>query len=181
MSEVMKEAYRAAGELQYFFDVSVPVDLWRGLKRKDLETRVKALRDQGREVPATLAREVAIEPITVGFWIVTSTGRRWRAPDVEVFTRNGQPWIKGCRTTRQGGQHWGISLWDRQPDFAARGGWQNFRVPKGTPIPAALAVTQDDDHGNRANHYSIAPKDDMPLGLYVEWLKEMSQHFQEWK
>jgi hypothetical protein len=43
-----------------------------------------------------------------------------------------------------------------------------------------LAVTQDDDLASKANHYTIAPKDDMPLGLYVQWLKEMANQFEDW-
>ncbi|HXI56849.1 MAG TPA: hypothetical protein VNO55_12370 [Polyangia bacterium] len=178
MADTMRQAYEAAGALRYYFDKTVPIDLWRGLKKSVLRDRVAEVLRQGGKSPSD--RDIAVEPLTVGFEIVTPAGRRWRQPDVEVFQQNGQPWIRGCRTTRTGGRHWGISLWDQQPAFAARGGWHSFRLPKGAPIPEALAVTQDDDHTSGPNHYTLAPKDDMPLGLYVQWLKELAASFREW-
>ncbi len=36
--------------------------------------------------------------------------------------------------------------------------------------PEALAITQDQDHVGKANHYPIAPKDDMPLALFRVWI-----------
>jgi hypothetical protein len=178
MGGPMKEAYQAAGALKYYFDKNVPVDLWRGLRKSVLRERVEESRRQGKVPPS--ARDLSAEPTTIGFEIVTPSGKRWRPPDVEVFQKNGQPWIRGCRTTRLGHQHWGISLWDQRPAFAARGGWYSFRLPQGTPIPEALAVSQDDDHRSGPNHYTVAPKDDMPLGLYVQWLKELAAAFRDW-
>lgn len=163
MSQLMRDAYEKAGALKYYFDETVPVDLWRGQKKSDKK-------DGG----------FPLQPVTLRFEIVTPQGKRWREADVAVFERNGEKWIKGCRTIRHGGQHWGVSLWTQQPAFAAKGGWVNLKVPKGTPIPKALAVTQDDDYSDRSNHYTIAPKDDMPLDLYVQWLKEMATHIVEW-
>jgi hypothetical protein len=160
---LMRDAYEKAGELKYFFDKTVPVDLWRGQKEKDHK--------QGNFVLA---------PITEKVEFITGDKKRIRLPDVEVFHRNGEPWIKGCRTTRRGDQHWGISLFDRRPAFAARSGWVNFKVPKGTPIPPSLAVTQDGDVPGADNHYSIAPKDDMPLALFVAHLKEIALHIKDW-
>lgn len=185
MSDEMRSAYAKAGALQYFFESTVPpINLWRGRKKDEHEKRHKAAQTSGRAVPATFARDLSVEPITEGFEIVTRNGRRWREPDVEVFFKNGQPWIRGCRTLRHGGAHWGISLWSQKPSFAERG-WFNFCLPgkdakPPIPIPPSLAITQDDDFKNQSNHFSIAPKDDMPLALFVQHLKELAEHLIDW-
>ena len=183
MSNEMKTAYETMGELKYFFENYAPaIDLWRGLKKSNYK---EAKKKHVGEVLDSFARYLSVKPVTEGFEIVTRTGKRWREPDVEVFTRNGMPWIKGCRSTRKGGEHWGISLWDRKPEFAERG-WFNFCLPgerlgSPIPIPTSVAITQDDDYYSRSNHYTIAPKDDMPLSLFVQHLKEVAEHFVEWE
>ncbi len=160
----MKQAYLSAGLARYYFDEAVPCDLWRGQKKS-----------------AQKSGEFILQPVTVEIELITTSGRRVRAPDVEVFTRNGMEWIKGCRTIRHGGAHWGISCWSEPPKFALVGGWANFKIPKGAPVPSALAVTQDDDNQFKPNHYSIAPKDDMPLALFIQHLKELAKHIVIWE
>jgi hypothetical protein len=185
MTEEMKKAYEAVGELKYFFEKYVPnLNLWRGLKKDKYKEQIKTFNNSGKQVPVNFARDFSIEPVIAGFEIVTKHGKRWREPDVKVFIRNGEKWIKGCRTTRKGDQHWGVSLWDSKPKFAEKG-WFNFCLPgkdseNPVPIPASLAITQDDDYTFRSNHYTIAPKDDVPLSLYVQHLKVIAEHFIEW-
>jgi hypothetical protein len=119
MSEQMQQAYIEAGALKYYFDKEVPVNLWRGLKKSVLTQREKEMREIGASVPANFAQQVSVEPVTLGFEIVTKQGKRWRQPDVEVFERNGELWIRGCRTTRAGGNiggsHFGIKSLDSPP------------------------------------------------------------------
>ena len=184
-SDLLKNAYASAGALAYFFEKFVPrVNLWRGLKKESLADHARRHPSAGSASFQETAK-ISVEPITKGFQIVTKKGRRWREPDVNVFMRNNQEWVKGCRTTRGGGEHWGISLWDAKPVFAGNG-WISFCLPgkdakDPIPVPIALAITQDDDNQYQPNHYTVAPKDDMPLDLYVQHLKQLADHFTEWK
>src|SRR5207248_1342596 len=76
--------------------------------------------------------------------------------------------VKGCRASR--GHHRGVSVFDAARTFK---GFTWFKIPVGTEIPAALAVTKDGDVsvGGAPIHYTIAPKDDMPLSLFLQHLK----------
>ena len=51
-----------------------------------------------------------------------------------------------------------------------------YQLPKATPIPEALAITQDSDYADRPNHFTVAPKDDMPLELFQVWLDALNKH-----
>ncbi len=76
-------------------------------------------------------------------------------------------------------------MWDQQASFAKSNGWLNFCLPgkdsaQAIPIPPAIAITQDDAYSDRSNHFSIAPKDDMPLDLFVPNLKEIAELLVDW-
>lgn len=51
-----------------------------------------------------------------------------------------------------------------------------FEIPAHAPIPEALAVTRDADRARpgKPTHYTIAPKDDMPLSLFLQHLKGLA-------
>jgi hypothetical protein len=42
-----------------------------------------------------------------------------------------------------------------------------------------LAITQDSDYPNKPNHFTIAPKDDMPLELFQVWLDALNKQLKE--
>jgi hypothetical protein len=77
---------------------------------------------------------------------------------------------KGCRTTR--GDYRGISTFDSRNENLRGFTW--YKLPQATPIPEPLAITQDTDYLDKANHFTIAPKDDMPLGLFQVWLNALN-------
>lgn len=77
--------------------------------------------------------------------------------------------VKGCRTTA--GEYRGISTFDKMREFP---GFKWYKLPAGTKIPEALAITQDSAKPNESNHYTIAPKDDMPLELFQKWLNVLN-------
>lgn len=178
MSDELKKVYEKAGKLDRFFESTTPIDLFRGQKQED---------------PFDL-----MQPTLIGW--VTSAGRP-RKPDVLLNDdsgrspqfRNGRPdgelvqeskdkpttaqlvsdasayVVKGCRTVR--GDFRGVSVFD-QANKQLRG-FDWFKLPANTQIPPGLAVTNDADRPRpgEAIHYTIAPKDDMPLSLFLQHLK----------
>jgi len=81
--------------------------------------------------------------------------------------------VKGCRATFPG-PHRGVSTFDRPNPGLPTFEW--IRLPVGTSIPPGLAVTRDFEASflepcNKPRHYTIAPKDDMPLPLFLAHLR----------
>lgn len=58
-------------------------------------------------------------------------------------------------------------------------GFRWFKLPGGTELPKALAITKDVDGKVEPNHHTIAPKDDMPLELFLVCLKGLSDKMSE--
>jgi hypothetical protein len=97
-----------------------------------------------------------------------------RLPDVLVVEEDGKKIAKGCRCVN--GEYRGISTFD-QKDGA---GYRWYKLPKSTGIPEALAITEGSDRPvGVTNHFTIAPKDDMPLPLFQVWLNALGRHMTE--
>jgi hypothetical protein len=90
-----------------------------------------------------------------------------------IVEQDGKQIVKGCRCVKR--DYRGISTFDRK-DGA---GYRWYKLPKSTGIPEALAITQDSDRTGAANHFTIAPKDDMPLPLFQVWLNALGRHMTE--
>lgn len=83
--------------------------------------------------------------------------------------RDGKQWVLGCRCVS--GDYRGVSVYDVRVTWLGHG-WMNYRIPQGTSVPENLAVTKDHALPSfKATHYTLAPKDDMPLELFIESLK----------
>jgi hypothetical protein len=148
VSDELKNIYAKAGLLARFFDDQTPCDLFRGQSRTEAKQGLPYLYPH----PGYVQRNGAERP-----------------PDVLIFERDGQKFVAGCRTIQ--GQHRGISTFDDKNSRLA--GFQWFKLPKGTAIPPGLAVTRDSDK-DLIKHYTIAPKDDMPLDLFLVWLNALN-------
>lgn len=68
----------------------------------------------------------------------------------------------------------GVSVFDMVNTALSNFDW--FKLPANTSIPESLAVTRDADRARpgKPTHYTIAPKDDMPLSLFLQHLKGMA-------
>ena len=150
MSNELKKLYQAAGKLKYYFDERTPCDLYRGQSRKEKKEGLPILYPN----PGFPRRDGTV-----------------RLPDVKIEERAGVKWVKGCRCIH--GDFRGISTFDRPNPSLMGFDW--FLLKKETPIPEALAITQDSDIPGKTNHYTIAPKDDMTLDLFQIWLNALSK------
>jgi len=183
MTDELKRIYAREGKLHNFFERQVPGDLHRGrkagLKTPYLlptiygwNTRTAPrppdvlLQDGQGHTPqyeggaAEGALETDADPLQ---------------PRTAAIIRTADDYVvKGCRATFPA-RHRGVSVFDRINPRLKNNTW--IRIPEGTPIPEALAVTRDFDPGVRGfgmpRHYTIAPKNDMPLSLFLQHLKSL--------
>ena len=88
-----------------------------------------------------------------------------------ILANAGDYVVQGCRTIH--GEHRGLSVFDK---MNPRLPFTWFRIPAGAKIPPGIALTRDsdDEHSEDAIHYTVAPKDDMPLSLFLQHLKELA-------
>lgn len=152
MSDELKDIYKKEGKLKYFFDDYTPRDLFRAQKQSEAKS-----------------------PILFPHPGFSRKNGPDRLPDVKVVDRNGKKFVLGCRCTK--GDYRGVSTFDAinpsLKDFA----W--YKLPKGAEIPPALAITQDSDLSWKANHYTIAPKDDMSLEHFQMLLDTLAKHLKK--
>jgi len=84
--------------------------------------------------------------------------------------RNADQYIvKGCRT--MDGDYRGLSLFNAC-NFKLPFDW--FLIKENTDIAKGLAVIRDADVTGMV-HYTVAPKDDMPLSLYIVQLNTLGE------
>lgn len=142
MTNTLYKVYEANGLLPYYFDKETPCDLFRG------------------QSPDELKRQMPIIYPNPGFTRKTGS---IRPPDVAIVERDGKKIVLGCVTVR--GLHRGVSTFDR-PNPALRG-FKWYKLPVHSKIHESLAVTQDDYNESGGNHFTLAPKNDMPLELFM--------------
>ena len=179
MSDELKNIYKGAGALDRYFDGKTPVDLFRGKKvgnHGDLmqPTLVGWYTKKGRRDPDVLVRnKKSITPqyIGEGFGKLATEGDLFELT-AEILRNADQYVVKGCRT--MDGMHRGISIFDKRNPRLKAFDW--YIISANSTLPDALAVTRDPLYLSHTepNHYTIAPKDDMPLSLFLQYLKSMA-------
>jgi hypothetical protein len=89
-----------------------------------------------------------------------------------LVAKAGEFTVRGCRT--MAGEFRGVSLFDRTNSRLRNRTW--YKIPKGAKIPPALAVTRDSavEESSGPVHYTVAPKDDMQLSLFLQSLKDLT-------
>jgi hypothetical protein len=177
----LKKIYAQEGKLHNFFDSLTPTDLYRGRKTgltmpflqptmigwpTQTDWRppdVLAQDDQGKS-PQYADGNPAKEPLTED---------RQKMPLTSSIIANADKYIvKGCRTSRANDRHRGVSTFDQMNPRLKSHVW--MKLPADTEIPPGLAVTRDEKPGAPSGtpvHHTIAPKDDMPLALFLQYLK----------
>lgn len=147
MSDTLKNIYRDAKLSDRYWDEAIPVALWRLQKKTDFD-----------------ANTMLLEP---------HPGSPTRPADVRVVDRDGQQFVLGCRCVK--GHFRGISTFDKKITWFGSRTAMHFRLPANVALPPGLAVTKDHLNEYGAYHYTIAPKDDMPLDLFLQNLRSLAR------
>jgi hypothetical protein len=179
MSDELKRIYAQEGKLHNFFEVVIPTDLFRGRKGSCslpfmLPTLLGWSKPRPRPPDVLLVDSEGGSPQYEGDNGLVSEDRETMPKTAELVDSASRYTVKGCRSTYPG-KHRGVSTFDRVHQGLR--GFRWIKLPTGTPIPPGLAVTRDFD-ATRANptstdprHYTIAPKNDMPLSLFLAHLR----------
>lgn len=152
-TDELKKLYAKEGKADRYFEGSTPCVLYRAQSRNDFKKDVFIMQPH----PGYVKKDANGKAI------------RTRLPDVNIEDRDGKQVVLGCRTTA--GDYRGLSLFDAKVTWLGPA-WINYVIPAGTEVPPSLVITKD--HFIRqygATHYTIAPKDDMPLELFIQTLK----------
>lgn len=193
MSDELKNEYRVANKMDRYFDFSTPCELLRGVQKG---TKVALMQP-------TLAGWYKRKPDPDNPKVFIPDPTKPRNPDVLVINkktgrspqyaggtakgelrveskeemeitqemvRNADDYmVRGCRT--MSGVHRGLSLANGvNPSLP----FDWFVIDANTRIPPGLAVTRDADvHVKGVVHYTVAPKDDMTLALYLVQLNTL--------
>jgi len=177
-SDDLKNVYVQAGKSGRFFDKTTPVALFRGIRRGDSVDLMRPTLmgfhlKRGPRRPDVLLHDgkgatPQYENGNInGAIALDASGELTR----HILAHAGHYVVQGCRTIK--GEHRGLSLFDKTN---ARLPFIWFRIPANSRIPPGIAVTRDSDdlHSEDAIHYTVAPKDDMPLSLFLQHLKELA-------
>ncbi|HEX7896772.1 MAG TPA: hypothetical protein VF950_03375 [Planctomycetota bacterium] len=142
--DILKDVLLDAGLVENYFDVKVPVNLWRAWNSKETAH------------PMDLVEKA----FSRGNGMV-------RAADIEIKPVNGDPWVFVKYRPR------GASAFDRPRAFKGSH-WRYFLLPAGTELPPGLAIVKDEYYQRyRATHYTLAPARDMPLATFRELLRQL--------
>ena len=144
MTTVLKDVLIERGQLDRYFEGTVPVDLWRARKKT------------GGAAFFQFQEEATI----------LSNGRP-RPADIAIETVRGEKWVRVRDRPR------GLSTFDRRGVPPGRG-WAYLHIPAGTVLPEGLVVVKDEPNTRfGATHYTLAPAYDMPLVAFKSLLSQL--------
>ena len=142
----LKDILIDAGELDKYFDTTIPVNLWRA---KNLNSK---------DFIFSLVEEK----------VIRSNGKI-RPSDITIYKKGDIDWVSIQERLR------GISTFDK-PNVFKRGKWNYYKIPAGTCIPNGLAIVEDGYNvALGAKHYTIAPAFDMPLSNFKHLLNDLAK------
>lgn len=186
MSDELRDLYEKQGLLDRFSEKKTPVNLFRGKhKNNKLDLMCPTLigfeakrgprhpdvfvtdkeegstpQYKGKSEPKLVEEDRKLQPITN-----------------EMIKNAGDYMVKGCRSTRAGDPHRGLSLFDKTNDGLR--GFEWYVIGADATIPKGLAVLRDAKPRKSPKdspiHYTVAPKDDMPLSLFLVQLRTLGQ------
>jgi hypothetical protein len=174
MSDDMKKLYKEKGLLANFFETATPVNLYRrrnvGDKTPIMQPTVIGFgpADEPRrpDIFLTDERDASPQHEADATTILREPGSKPLTK--QIIAGASKYTVKGCRATA--GPYRGVSVFDQANSVTAKHEW--FCIPDGTEIPPALAVTREGvKTPGKPQHYTIAPKDDMPFTLFLQHLK----------
>ena len=181
MTDELKKVYEKANASGRYFDGQTPVDVFRGRRTGDKTELMQ---------PTLIGWYVKLEPRRPDVLLEGAKDKvspQYKNGDVdddlvtegkqkpvtaEILRNADQYIVKGCRT--MSGVHRGVSVFDKKNTALKNFDW--FKMPAGTVIPEGLAVTRDASYTVSAKpiHYTVAPKDDMTLSLFLQQLRSMA-------
>lgn len=185
MPDELKRVYEKAGALDRFYEGHTPIDLYRG--------RPKGTEDIMQPTVLGFYRRATIDgqpprPRNPDVLLQDQAGTSPQFKDAKrealvvddkkgtitaAILRDADKYmVKGCRT--MSGDFRGVSVFDRTNP---RLSFDWFKIGKGTELDKALACTRDGPlplESAEAVHYTIAPKDDMALSLFLQYLKAIA-------
>lgn len=179
MSNELKNVYERAGALDRFFDQTTPVDLFRGKRHDDKSELLQPVvigwvtRSGPRNPDILIVGTSGVSPqYQNGDFSQMCAEPRDKPSTADILLNADQYIVKGCRT--MDGHHRGVSVFDKKNPILRQAAW--YMIPAGSAIPVAMAVTRDKKAKVSIDpiHYTIAPKDDMPLSLFLQYLRSMA-------
>lgn len=174
MSDALKRVYQGAGALDRYYEGATPVDLYRGRATGDKTdlmepTLIGWVTQRAPRPPDVLVvDDKQASPQYRGQSNELVTESKKREITAEIVRHADQYIVRGCRTMK--GEHRGVSVFDKRNPH---GRFEWYLLPANATLPDALAVTRDVKIPSKTlpNHYTVAPKDDMPLSLFLQYLK----------
>lgn len=178
MSDELKEVYGAASKMDRYSDTKTPCNLYRGMKRGSkvglmVPTLIGFVSKRGARLPDVLVtaedtdKSPQFKDGTVSEDLVTEG--KSMAVTTEMIREGDKYIVKGCRTMK--GDFRGLSVFN---NLNKRLPFDWYLIDEDTPIPDGLAVTRDAEMSATGTiHYTVAPKDDMTLSLYLVQLKAL--------
>lgn len=191
MTDELKEIYQQNYPNDWrgrFFEDKTPCDLFRRAERADADSAMIPTligwvsRKRGMRRPDVLIRDERgaspqyenedLTELKLNDTGERMTGGQRRRAAAAIIARGDELIVVGCRHHRASDGHRGLSL-SNEPDLSqVQYVW--FLVQENTEIPKGLAVIRDAPPGREGYaHYTVAPKDDMPLGLFLVHLRSL--------